>query len=114
MIYSDPTPKFDRNIAVVNLYESVVPSLNRQKSNNLSTITKISDELWDNISGFLPDEKSRYAVGRPIILFRKVMEGILYVLRTDCQWKMILKEFASGSIYHSDFSSGLILTFLKT
>ena len=76
MIYSDPTPKFDRNIAVVNLYESVVPSLNRQKSNNLSTITKISDELWDKINDLLPYEKPINTIGRPIIPFRKVMDGI--------------------------------------
>jgi len=69
----------------------------------VSTISKISDELWDNISDLLPYEKPRYTVGRPIIPFRKVMDGILYVLRTGCQWKMLPKEFGSGSTCHRRF-----------
>jgi transposase len=51
----------------------------------MSTITKISDKLWDKIRAILPDEKPDSTVGRPIISFRKVMDGIVYVLRTGCQ-----------------------------
>jgi len=37
-------------------------------------------------------------VGRPIIPFRKVMDGIVYVLKTGCQWKRLVpKEHGSGS-----------------
>jgi transposase len=75
-------------------------SSNRQKSRDISTIIKISDELWDNITDLLPNEKPRYTIGRPIIPFRKIMDGILYVLRTGCQWKMLPKEFGSGSTCH--------------
>ena len=77
-----------------------MPSINRQKSKNLSTIIKISNELWDKISELLPDKKPKNMVGRPIIPFRKVLDGILYVLRTGCQWKMLPKEFGSGSTCH--------------
>jgi transposase len=80
-----------------------VPSFNRQKGKNVYTITMISDELWDNITGLLPNEKPKNTVGRPIIPFRKVMDGILYVLRTGCQWKMLPKEFGSGSTCHRRF-----------
>jgi len=45
----------------------------------MSTLTKISDELWDKIDDLLPYEKPRYTIGRPIIPFRKVLDGILYV-----------------------------------
>jgi transposase len=74
-----------------------------QKSKNVPTISKISDELWDNISDLLPYEKPRYTVGRPIIPFSKVLDGILYVLRTGCQWKMLPKEFGSGFTCHRRF-----------
>jgi transposase len=90
-----------------------VPFFNRQKSKNVSTITKISDELSDNISNLLPDEKPRYTVGRPIIPFRKVMDGILYVLRTGCQWKMLPKEFGSGSTCHRRFQQWIKLDIFK-
>jgi transposase len=48
-----------------------------------------------------PKEKPRCTIGCPIIPSRKVLDGILYVLRTKgYQWKMILKEFGSGSTCH--------------
>ena len=77
-----------------------MPSFNLHKSKNISTISTISDELWDNISDLLPYEKPRYTIGRLIIPFRKVLDGILHVLRTGCQWKMLPKEYGSGSTCH--------------
>jgi len=55
----------------------------------LSTLTNISDELWDIILDLLPDEKPKDTVGRPAIPFRKILDGILYTLRTGCQWKIL-------------------------
>jgi transposase len=49
------------------------------------TITKISDKLWDKICIILPNEKPHNTIGRPIIPYRKVPDGIVYVLRTGCQ-----------------------------
>jgi transposase len=51
----------------------------------------------------LPTEKPPKTVGRPIIPYRKVLDGILYVLRTECQWKMLPKEYGSGSVCHRRF-----------
>jgi transposase len=42
-------------------------------------------------------------MGHPAVSFRKVLEGILYVLRTGCQWKMLPKEYGSGSTCHRRF-----------
>ncbi len=52
------------------------------------TITRIPDELWYEIKNILPDEKPDNTIGRPIVPYRKVLDGILFVLRTGCQWKM--------------------------
>jgi transposase len=90
-----------------------VPPFNRQNNKNLSTITKISDELWDKISELLPDEKPNKTIGRPIIPYRKVMNGILYILRTGCQWKMLPKEFGSGSTCHRRFQQWIQLDIFK-
>ena len=35
--------------------------------------------------------------------FRKVLDGILYVLQTGCQWKGLPKEFGPGSTCHKCF-----------
>ncbi len=48
------------------------------------------------ISPILPDEKPNNTIGRPAIPYGKVMDGIVYVLRTGCQWKMLPKEYGSG------------------
>ena len=76
---------------------------NLHKSKKMSTIIKISDELWDKINDILPYEKPKNTIGRPIIPYRKVLDGILYVLRTGCQWKMLHKEYGSGSTCHRRF-----------
>ena len=90
-----------------------MPSFNRQNNNKVSTITKISDDLWDNISDLLPDEKPKNTVGRPTIPFRKVLDGILYILRTGCQWKMLPLEFGSGSTCHRRFQQWIQLDIFK-
>jgi hypothetical protein len=46
-------------------------------------IKRIPDDLWDEIRKVLPKEKSSKTVGRPIVPYRKVLDGILYVLRTE-------------------------------
>ena len=77
------------------------------------TITKIPDKLWDNIVTILPKEKPENAVGRPIVPFRKVMDGIMYVLRTGCQWKMLPREYGSGSTCHRRFQKWVRLDVFK-
>ena len=69
----------------------------------LPTIKRIPDLLWNEISLVLPSEKPNNTIGRPVVSFRKVMDGILYVLRTGCQWKMLPKEYGSGSTCHRRF-----------
>jgi transposase len=76
----------------------------RKKKHLFPTIRKIPDELWDEIKIILPPEKPDKTIGRPIVPFRKVLDGILYVLRTGCQWKMLpKKEYGSGSTCHRRF-----------
>ena len=69
----------------------------------LPTVKRIPDELWDEIRNILPSEKPINTIGRPVVSFRKVLEGILYVLRTGCQWKILPKEYGSGSTRHRRF-----------
>jgi transposase len=69
----------------------------------LPTVKRIPDEIWDEIRMILPPEKPINTIGRPVVSFRKILEGILYVLRTGCQWKMLPKEYGSGSTCHRRF-----------
>ena len=72
----------------------------------------ISDELWDKMCDLLPCEKPTDTVGRPSIPFRKALNGILYILRTGCQWKMLPKEYGSGSTCHRRFQQWVQLDIL--
>jgi transposase len=76
-----------------------------KEKNKHSTILKIPDELWDKIKSIFPKEKPLRTVGssRPIVRYRKVIDGIIYVLRTGCPWKMLPKEYGSGSTCHRRF-----------
>jgi putative transposase len=94
----EPIPKIDRHIALI-LFISVAYS----KVKCLLTVKKIPDELWDELRLILPPEKPANTIGRPVVSFRKVMDGILYALRTRCQWKMLPKEYGSGSTCYRRF-----------
>ena len=79
----------------------------------MPTITKISDDLWDKIYDLMSNEKPKNTVGRLIIPFRKVLDGILYVLRTGCQWKMLPKEFGFGSTCQRRFQQWIKMDIFK-
>jgi transposase len=80
---------------------------------NKNTITKIPANLWDEISTILPNEKPPKTIGRPIVPYRKVLDGIMYVLRTGCQWKMLPQEYGSGSTCHRRFQEWIELGVFK-
>jgi len=61
----------------------------------------------------LPAEKPDNTIGRPIVPYRKVMDGIVYVLRTGCQWKMLPSEYGSGSTCHRRFQEWVELDIFK-
>jgi transposase len=73
---------------------------------------ELSDSFWARIEPLLPKPKSRYRGrgskrrhigGRPAADRRTIMSGILYVLRTGCQWNATPKEYGSGKTVHRYF-----------
>ena len=52
-------------------------------------------------------------MGRPIVPYRKVLDGILYTLRTGCRWKMLPKGYGSGSTCHRRFQQWVGLDVFK-
>ena len=62
---------------------------------------ELSDSMWERIVPLLPKPKSRFRKrgpkrrhigGRPRADPRQLMSGILYILRTGCQWNALPKE----------------------
>lgn len=68
-----------------------------------SNFHQIPDALWERVEPLLPSYKVSCKGGRPRLCLRNVMTGILYVLRTGCQWKAMPEQFGSGSAIHDYF-----------
>ena len=59
--------------------------------------TDLSDAQWERVRPFV--EKS---FGRPAqVERRRIVNAILYILRTGCQWRMLPREFPHWSTVHS-------------
>ena len=67
---------------------------------------EISDELWGKIEPLLPKyPMGNFSVGgRPRVENRQAMNGILFVLKTGCQWNALnATGICSSSTSHSRF-----------
>jgi transposase len=73
---------------------------------------EVSADLWERVGPILPQpppSKRRWGRrvkpggGRPRVPDRTVFSGIIYVLRTGCQWKAAPSHFGSGSTLHLRF-----------
>jgi transposase len=64
---------------------------------------RVPTELWERVEPLLPRYSPSQQGGRPRLDLRRVLDGILYVLRTGCQWKAAPREFGSASALHSYF-----------
>ena len=62
----------------------------------------LTDSEWAIFEGFLPKAKSGSGCsGRPTINIRQVINGIFYLNKTGCQWRMMPVDFGHwNSIYH--------------
>lgn len=69
----------------------------------LPTLWKVPDPMWQRIKQVLPKEKPPGTPGRPCLPFRRVLDGILFVLRTGCHWKAVPQKYGSGSTIHRRF-----------
>lgn len=71
-----------------------------------ATRWKISDELWKKMEPLLPVPVNTHprGGGKKRVAYRTVMNGILFVLKTGCQWKALdATGICSGSTAHARF-----------
>jgi len=69
-----------------------------------TSFARIPDELWEHVEKWIPTRKRKSLAGRPPKPDRVVMEGIVYRLRTGCQWDAIPAEFGSSSTCRRRFA----------
>ena len=59
---------------------------------SLPTIWHVPDDLWSLIAPLLGPENPPGTPGRPAVSYRRIFDGIIYVLRTGCQWRAIPRQ----------------------
>ena len=70
----------------------------------------ITKEEWDFIKDFLPQKK---AIGRSRVDDKKLLNGIMYVLKTGCRWNDMPSEFGNGKTAHRRFQEFQRLSIFK-
>lgn len=69
----------------------------------LPTIWTVSDELWAEVERVLQELDPSARTGRRRVDARQQLEGIIFRLRTGCQWNRLPKEFGDDSTLHRTF-----------
>jgi putative transposase len=69
----------------------------------LPTIWYVPDQLWERIEPVLNELDPPAKTGRKRIAPRPALEGIIYEMRTGCQWNVLPKEFGDDSSVHRTF-----------
>lgn len=76
----------------------------RRQVKAVDTIWEIPDPLWQEVLSPLLDEFYPPArTGRPRADLRRVLDGIIYQLRTGCQWNRLPPQYGSDSTAHRWF-----------
>src|SRR5437764_6016132 len=60
--------------------------------------TDLTDKQWALVEPFLPRPKR---MGRPPADLRAVLDAVLYLVRTGCQWRLLPHDFPPWSTVHT-------------
>src|SRR3974390_3475525 len=69
----------------------------------LPTIWHVPDELWERIEPVLNELDPPAKTGRKRIAPRPALDGVIYYLRTSCQWNVLPAEFGDDSSVHRTY-----------
>lgn len=72
----------------------------KRKVQPLPTIWEADEELWSIIQRILDEKDPPTGIGRSRIDPRAALNGIIYVMRTGCQWNHLPEEFGDDSSVH--------------
>ncbi len=58
---------------------------------------EVPDEVWAFVEPWIPKGPSRARGGRPRLDNRRILEGIVFRMKTRCDWAAIPEQFGSSS-----------------
>jgi putative transposase len=69
----------------------------------LPTIWELPDELWERVEPILMRHYPLARTGRPRADLRRVLDGVIFRMRSGCQWNRLPREFGPSSTVHGWF-----------
>ena len=69
----------------------------------LGVIWEVPDELWERIEPILKEYWPAKATGRRTANWRQILNGIIFRMRSGCQWNQLPKQFGDDSTVHRWF-----------
>ena len=75
----------------------------RKRHRAPDTLWEVPDALWERFEPLVHAAYPRKPTGRPRVDLRKVLNGIIYRLRSGCQWNRLPKCFGDDSTVHRWF-----------
>jgi putative transposase len=73
------------------------------KSKRMPTLWEVPDALWERIQPILEADDPVQPTGRKKADRRRVLDGIVFRLRTGCQWNHIPRVYGDDSTIHRYF-----------
>lgn len=79
--------------------------MDQQKTDTkpVPTIWEIPDDVWPLIQTILDEQYPAKPKGHRRVDLRRVLNGIIFRLRTGCQWNQLPKPFGDDSTVHRHF-----------
>ena len=74
-----------------------------EKQDVLDTIWEVPDELWEMVEPIILEMDPLKATGRKRADPRKMLNGIIYRMRSGTQWNQLPKELGDDSAIHRTF-----------
>ena len=74
-----------------------------KRKRRMPTLWEVPDGLWERIEPLLNREDPPKSTGRKRVDRRRVLDGIIFRLRTGCQWNHIPHVYGDDSTIHRCF-----------
>lgn len=80
-----------------------MPRAKNDAAKPLETIWEVPDELWERLEPIIRTHYPSARTGRPRADPRRVLNGVIFRLRSGCQWNRLPARFGDDSTVHRWF-----------
>lgn len=78
-------------------YPVITDLISNYLKHNDNNFKELSDDQWDQVKRYLPPQPLR---GRKRLDDRRTLNGILYVMQTECNWRNLPRRYGSYETIH--------------